>query len=137
MAEHAFATLTEAEDWMWDGVSGNLAFDVGANVGQLVERMLPLFGRVVALEPAFESFAQLAARWGSEPRADCLNVAAGERAGVITLAMLIEFHSAALRDQCEAVLHEAGYEVETVRPPDRPRGSHFWLGYGWLVGRPQ
>jgi FkbM family methyltransferase len=201
--------LAALEARLWEGVRGGLGFDVGANSGQSVAQMAPRFGRVVALEPALESFALLAASC-RDSRVSCLNIAASDHDGTLRLAeragpmasgqltaadtsgfcadwgpatairevpcttldtlaeregvpdfvkidteggeaavlrgmtgllagrrpdLLIEFHAAALREECLAILSAAGYETETVRAPHLEEGSAFWLGYGWLAAR--
>ena len=47
----------------------NLVLDVGANIGEFVQkiRRLGYRGLVVSFEPNPEAFAQLTRRWGSDP----------------------------------------------------------------------
>lgn len=45
---------------------------------------------------------------------------------------LIEFHTQDLHDKCVALLESHGYEVETVRHPHYPEGSHMYWQHGWL-----
>lgn len=56
-------------------IRGGVFFDVGANIGDVSEALLPLASKVVAIEPEPVSFASLSARLGS--RADCINVLVG------------------------------------------------------------
>ena len=63
-------------------------FDVGANCGQSVERMLGLCGQVVSLEPNRDSFASLSAQWGLNPRVTCINAAVSDHDGIAELAQL-------------------------------------------------
>ena len=45
----------------YDDYAGELAFDVGANIGQVAKLIAPRFERVVSFEPCAESYAILAA----------------------------------------------------------------------------
>lgn len=56
-------------------IRGGVFFDVGANVGEVSEAILPLASKVVAIEPDAESFARLTARVGS--RAECIQALVG------------------------------------------------------------
>jgi FkbM family methyltransferase len=55
--------------------------DVGANVGQSVERFLREFPRamIVSCEPAPAAFAKLSANYGAHPRVLCKEIALGSR----------------------------------------------------------
>ncbi len=64
---------------------GGLVFDIGANCGQSVARFLPKFDRVVAVEPAAESFAVLDAEYGTDLRVTVLNMACTDQAGHLDL----------------------------------------------------
>jgi FkbM family methyltransferase len=79
-------SLETLDDYLWQGISGNLGFDIGANTGQNTGRMRSLFTRVIALEPAIESYATLADSWAGKPGVACLNVAASDRDGRLVLA---------------------------------------------------
>ena len=56
-------------------IRGGVFFDVGANIGDVSEAMLPLASKVVAIEPEPVSFAKLSERMGS--RAACVNALVG------------------------------------------------------------
>ncbi|MDP3494357.1 MAG: hypothetical protein Q8R82_14685 [Hyphomonadaceae bacterium] len=45
-------------------INGGVFYDVGANVGEVSEALLPLASRVIAIEPEPESFATLSHRLG-------------------------------------------------------------------------
>lgn len=54
----------EIEQELWADFKGELAFDVGAHVGESLFHLTKRFTTVVAFEPAHESFRQLKADWG-------------------------------------------------------------------------
>jgi FkbM family methyltransferase len=81
----AFADEQSADDYLWEGASGELGIDVGANTGSLVERMVAAFTRVISIEPAAESFAKLNAAWGSHPQVIVLPIAVTDHEGMLTL----------------------------------------------------
>jgi FkbM family methyltransferase len=64
---------------MFDLSSGDVVFDVGANVGDFVECVLAYQPRVIvhAFEPVSEAFEVLARRFGSYPGIYCLESALG------------------------------------------------------------
>jgi FkbM family methyltransferase len=64
---------------------GELAFDIGANCGQSVRRFLPNFDRVVAVEPADESFEVLRDEYGSDERVVLIQAACTSAPGPVTL----------------------------------------------------
>lgn len=64
---------------------GDLAFDIGANCGQSVRRLLPNYLQVVAVEPADESFDILDAEYGTDPRVTTVHMACTDRPGVVSL----------------------------------------------------
>jgi FkbM family methyltransferase len=68
-------TEAQTEDYLWEGAAGDLAFDVGANIGQSVTRMLGSFSRVVAFEPATESFTEAHRAHGDDRRVTLLPLA--------------------------------------------------------------
>jgi len=68
---------------LWRGWSGELAFDVGGNVGQTIPDLLARFTRVVSFEPAAESWDQLARR--ASDRVTCVNIAVSDTDGQATL----------------------------------------------------
>ena len=86
MTADVAALLAGLEDYLWAGATGEAAWDVGANSGQNLERMLGAFSRVVAVEPAMESYAALAAGWGDRAGVTCLNVAVAAHDGTLVLA---------------------------------------------------
>lgn len=55
------AVIDPAEIWprLWEGFSGHVGWDVGANCGQTLGVMTERFSKVWAFEPAFESFEML------------------------------------------------------------------------------
>lgn len=75
---------------LFASLHGELAFDIGANCGQSVVRLLQDdkhegFKQVVALEPASESFAVLLERYGKDERVTCVQAAATDHTGNVTL----------------------------------------------------
>jgi FkbM family methyltransferase len=85
---YATADLDEVADQMWASFSGVTGWDVGANDGQSVDRMLDLgFGYVVALEPADESYARLLENWGHDTRVTLLCLAASDHDGSMDLSV--------------------------------------------------
>jgi FkbM family methyltransferase len=85
---YATADQDEVADRMWSRFSGVTGWDVGANDGQSVDRMLDLgFQHVVALEPAYESFGPLQLNWGGDERVTLLNVAAADHDGTTELSV--------------------------------------------------
>lgn len=65
---------------------GALAFDIGANVGDVTERLLQAGTRVVAVEPQAECVAELRARCGRYAGlVDVVTAAVGAEPGVATL----------------------------------------------------
>lgn len=56
-------------------IRGGVFFDVGANIGDVSEALLPLASKVVAIEPEPVSFTKLSERLGS--RAACINALVG------------------------------------------------------------
>jgi FkbM family methyltransferase len=219
VTDRTVALIGMADDMLWAGFSGDLAFDVGANMGQTVERMLGQFAHVVALEPATESFGPCRARWAGDERVTCRCVAIADHDGELTVEVrqapilsgqvsaagmpyhgehldepgtaswgpviatrtvpcvtldtlaaelghpdavkvdteghevqvlkgatgllagrgckwIVEFHTAANRDECAAILEAAGYAVLTLRAPHLQEGSYMHRNYGWLKAVP-
>lgn len=65
---------------------GALAFDIGANVGEITERLLQAGARVVAVEPQAECVAELRARCGAHTRlVGVVTAAVGRESGTATL----------------------------------------------------
>ena len=86
--EYATADQDEVADQMWSAYSGVTGWDIGANDGQSVDRMLDLgFGFVVALEPAAESWGRLQENWGHDERVFLLNWAASDHDGSMELSV--------------------------------------------------
>jgi FkbM family methyltransferase len=77
----------EVHDRIWGGFSGATGWDIGANEGQSVDRMVTQFGHVLAFEPAWESFVRLAADWAGDPRVDVFRLAAGAEPGWLELSV--------------------------------------------------
>src|SRR5258708_24917292 len=65
--------------------SGDCVWDVGANVGYYSQRMAPLASRVVAFEPAPETFSRLSKL--SLPNATFVNLALGDTSGVLPISL--------------------------------------------------
>jgi FkbM family methyltransferase len=75
-------------DKLWDWVSGSVGWDIGANEGQSTDRMLANgFERVIAVEPAIESFRILEREWGGDPRVTLLNIALSDEPGTVDLSV--------------------------------------------------
>jgi len=75
-------------DIIWDRYhrySGSVAFDIGANSGVVARILSRRFGRVVAFEPAMESFQALAGKVRSG--VICMNAAVSDHCGELTLAV--------------------------------------------------
>ena len=64
-------------------VTGHLAFNIGANIGQAARVLAPNFSTVIALEPCKESFDILLVE--SAPNVVCLPVAVSAESGTVTL----------------------------------------------------
>ncbi len=64
---------------------GDLAIDLGANVGLFTARMAATGADVVAFEPDPHAFALLSARVGRLPNVTLIAAAAGDKAGSLTL----------------------------------------------------
>lgn len=64
---------------------GALAFDVGANCGQSVRRLLPRFTHVVAVEPADESWEILDGEYGQNPDVTVVRAACTDHDGPVDL----------------------------------------------------
>lgn len=62
---------------------GNLAFDIGANIGQAAQVLADRFGKVVAFEPCVESFEVL--REEMPANVTCLNEAVSDHDGEVVL----------------------------------------------------
>lgn len=75
----------EAEAQQLAGWKGDLAFDVGANCGQSIRKILTQYSRVIALEPAIESYEVLAADYPGTYRIVTLNAAVSDTDGDVTL----------------------------------------------------
>jgi FkbM family methyltransferase len=77
----------EVHDLLWAGWHGEMGWDVGANQGQSVDRMVHQFTRVLAFEPARESFADLKADWGHHPGVEVFQVALSGTEGELALSV--------------------------------------------------
>jgi FkbM family methyltransferase len=77
----------EVHDQIWEGFSGHAGWDIGANEGQSVDRMVTQFEHVLAFEPAEESFAKLAADWAGHPRVEVFSLACGAEVGRLELSV--------------------------------------------------
>lgn len=65
--------------------AGGIVFDIGANAGQSVERLLPRFERVVAVEPDTDSFNELTSRYEDDDRVIRVHAACSDHTGTVTL----------------------------------------------------
>lgn len=78
----------EIEQVLWRDAAGRLAFDVGANMGQSVGRLLSRgFTEVWAFEPAVESFEILQRDYGGDSSVHCWNEALSDHDGTLTTAV--------------------------------------------------
>jgi FkbM family methyltransferase len=78
----------ELHERLWGWVSGEVGWDIGANEGQSTDRMLANgFRRVLAVEPAIESFRILEREWGWHEGVTLLNAAVAEEPGVVSLSV--------------------------------------------------
>jgi FkbM family methyltransferase len=75
----------EVQEALWQGVSGDVGWDVGANCGQSIEVMRGLFRRVVSFEPSLDSF-DYAVR--ANPGAEIHRLAVSDHDGVVDLALI-------------------------------------------------
>jgi FkbM family methyltransferase len=64
--------------------SGKLAFDIGANGGYVAKVLSRAFDKVVACEPAIESYQRLVPRC-PVPNLECLNIAVSDHVGEVEL----------------------------------------------------
>lgn len=74
----------------WDFAGGDyvsVAWDVGANCGQSVPKILARYGYVHCFEPADESYAVLAAAYGDNERVTLRRAALSDESGGITLCV--------------------------------------------------
>jgi FkbM family methyltransferase len=86
---HIYRILPRGLDLLHDlrnsfpGHRVEIIFDVGANVGQSVERFLPWYAgaRVYCFEPVGATFRRLTANVAGEPRVQCLQMALGTLVG--------------------------------------------------------
>lgn len=112
--------IPEVQEQMWEWFAPGLAFDIGANDGQSVEEMLNRGAtRVIALEPAEESYARLRANWSGDDRAVLFNIAAGAQPGALVLSA-----------RCWPLA--ASGQLVARHMPDMPlvRFSEWWDGPG-------
>jgi FkbM family methyltransferase len=74
--------------WGWVQGEGKTGWDIGANEGQSTDRMLASgFARVIAVEPAIESFRILEREWGADSRVTLLNAAVSYAPGTVSLSV--------------------------------------------------
>jgi len=103
---------------LFQTLSVNLVFDVGANEGRYVDllrRIVRYPGRVVSFEPGSESYAALVARWGSDPRWTGRRLALGESSGE---AQLHRF----ARSTFDSFRTPSDYGIDRFSLQTRPRG---------------
>lgn len=78
----------EIEERQWAGATGEVAWDVGSNMGQSVGRMLDRgFSMILAFEPAQESYERLVQDYGHHTEVRTFCMAIGDEAGDLTLAV--------------------------------------------------
>src|SRR5438477_7442926 len=65
--------------------SGELAFDVGANTGHVAANLAQRFTKVVAFEPAVESFSALKVAMEAYPNVEPLQLAVSDHTGTVEL----------------------------------------------------
>lgn len=85
----ADADPAEIEALLWEGFGDpeGIAWDIGANVGQTVPKLLNRFALVVAFEPAMESFRVLSAAWGYLDTVRCEDIALTDDDGPLNLVV--------------------------------------------------
>lgn len=74
-------------DAQWAGISGQVAWDIGANAGQTIEHLITCFDEVVAFEPAAECREWLD-KWRDHPKVTVVECAVTNSDGDIQLAVL-------------------------------------------------
>ncbi len=77
----------EVEQLLWRGFKGDLAFDVGANLGQSLWWMVERFKKIISLEPAHESFRMMKDDWGGRQDVILLMQAVSDHEGDIQTSM--------------------------------------------------
>jgi FkbM family methyltransferase len=77
----------QVHEQLWSRFSGASGWDVGANTGQSVARMVGQFGHVTAFEPCWQSFAELAEDWDANPRVTLVQSAVGDAIGKLELSV--------------------------------------------------
>lgn len=77
----------EVEEYLWKDAHGQVGYDVGANMGQSVDKMVQRFGFVAAFEPAAESFAVLQNDWGTNNNVRCFDMALTDHSGTLELSI--------------------------------------------------
>lgn len=104
----------------WEHWQPRVIFDVGANVGQTVKRLRPLFptAQIHAFEPVPSTFAQLQANVRGDPLTQCHPLALAERAGTITIKINAKSElnslSPALRDAADLNATEVALTLDTT-----------------------
>ena len=79
-------TPAEATEQAWPP-GGGMAWDVGANVGMTLPLLTALYERVIAFEPAIESFTKMKTEWAGKPGVQLMNWAAAGHDGFLSLAV--------------------------------------------------
>jgi FkbM family methyltransferase len=79
----------EIEEKQWRDFAGGVGWDIGANMGQSVEKMLsdPKVRKVIAFEPAEESYEVLAGKYRDNPVVVLRHEAVANHDGVLTLSV--------------------------------------------------
>jgi FkbM family methyltransferase len=78
----------EVNERQWGGISGTVAWDVGANMGQSIQQMLNCgFSKILAFEPAWESYVVMAQSWVEDRRVQMFHQAVSSSAGEVALAV--------------------------------------------------
>ena len=77
----------ETEPALWAGWHGKLAWDIGANHGQSLYHLTPVFSETWAFEPAEESLRVLQDDWGEHPKVRLIAAAVSDRDGTLTTSV--------------------------------------------------
>ena len=64
---------------------GEVAFDIGANCGQTIDRIHDRFNKIVSVEPAIESFTVLRDKWGEDEKVVLVQAACTDHVGTVEL----------------------------------------------------
>lgn len=90
--------------------SGDLVFDIGANIGNRTEPLLTLGAKVVAVEPQPMCINTLTSRFGKNPNFTLLPVGAGAEPGTATLHLATNHVTSSMSEEFISTMHFAGSE---------------------------